>query len=618
MFHSIRNQLILLCIAITAVSLIILASVSFLLVRDDTIESIDSGLWRITRNSAHELSEQIKSKQRIVSSLKYGATQPDPELFIRTVKDAGGFDDTYIVYSDGSHLFLHDMPAGYDGTQRPWYKQGAAANGNVVTPIYVDASTGKLCISLVEAFRVNGQVAGVFGADLLLDSIAAAVGLIRPTDSSLAFMIDGSGNIFAHPDAALALKPLTTLTPDLTLARIQGMVRSGETELVRFGGIQQRLFAAPVAGTDWTLIVAVDHVQAMSAVSKLVNASVGVTLLCLVLATLLLVYAVRHRLRGLSRVRDALEDIASGEGDLTRRLPAAGKDELSQISGAFNHFVGKIAAVMRDIRSSAESVRHASEEIASGSADLSSRTEQQASSLEETAAAMEELTSTVRQNAENAQQATSLAQQASEVAGHGGDLVKNVVTTMDGIDASARKVVDIISVIDGIAFQTNILALNAAVEAARAGEQGRGFAVVAGEVRTLAQRSATAAREIKQLIEASVQQISAGSELVHQAGDTMDQIVGSVARVTTIVGEINVASREQQTGITEVGHAVAQMDRGTQENAALVEESAAAAQMLRDQAAHLAQVVGSFQLDEHGAAPAAYGNGRRAPVLALK
>src|SRR5450830_240646 len=244
------------------------------------------------------------------------------------------------------------------------------------------------------------------------------------------------------------------------------------------------------------------------------------------------------------------------------------------------------------------SIKQSVDEIASGNMDLSNRTEEQASSLEETASAMQEITSTVKQNASNARQASELAVSASAVAEQGGSVVQQVVKTMDSINASSNKIVEIISVIDGIAFQTNILALNAAVEAARAGEQGRGFAVVASEVRNLAQRSASAAKGIKALSNDSGEKVGNGSKLVEQAGNTMEEVVTSVRRVTDIVGEITSAGQEQSDGIEQINHAITQMDETTQQNAALVEQAAAAAQSLQDQASHLAQVVGVFKLDE--------------------
>jgi len=261
-----------------------------------------------------------------------------------------------------------------------------------------------------------------------------------------------------------------------------------------------------------------------------------------------------------------------------------------------------LVSIVTEVRQGTDNIAAASTEIASGNLDLSSRTEEQASSLAETASSMEQLTSTVRQNADNARQANQLAMNASEVAQRGGAVVAQVVSTMDEINSSARKIVDIISVIDGIAFQTNILALNAAVEAARAGEQGKGFAVVATEVRSLAQRSAAAAKEIKELIGNSVDKVDAGSTLVSQAGATMDEVVTSIQRVTDIMGEITSASAEQSSGIEHVNHAISQMDSVTQQNAALVEEAAAAAASLQDQAASLAQVVSIFKLDDTRAA----------------
>jgi methyl-accepting chemotaxis protein len=261
-----------------------------------------------------------------------------------------------------------------------------------------------------------------------------------------------------------------------------------------------------------------------------------------------------------------------------------------------------LAKVVGEVRQGTDTMATASSQIASGNQDLSSRTEQQASSLQETAASMEELTSTVKQNADNARQANQLAVSASEVAVRGGSVVSQVVDTMSAINTSSRKIVDIIAVIDGIAFQTNILALNAAVEAARAGEQGRGFAVVASEVRSLAQRSAAAAKEIKGLIDDSVGKVAAGSHQVAEAGQTMEEIVASVKRVTDIMGEIMSASHEQTQGIEQINQAISQMDQVTQQNAALVEEAAAAAGSLQEQAGSLSQVVSVFQLDvSHGA-----------------
>src|SRR5450830_1896408 len=286
------------------------------------------------------------------------------------------------------------------------------------------------------------------------------------------------------------------------------------------------------------------------------------------------------------------------DGDLGADIRAESKDETGQLMSALHAMNGSLLRIVGEVRIGTDRIATASTEIASGNLDLSSRTEQQAGSLEETASAMEELTSTVKQNADNARQANQLAVSASEVAQQGGNVVSQVVDTMGSINDSSRKIVDIISVIDGIAFQTNILALNAAVEAARAGEQGRGFAVVASEVRSLAQRSSAAAKEIKSLIDDSVAKVDIGSKLVEEAGNTMNDVVNSVKRVTDIVGEITSASQEQSDGIEQINLAITQMDEVTQQNAALVEEATAAAQSLQDQAGKLSGIVSVFKLDK--------------------
>jgi len=324
------------------------------------------------------------------------------------------------------------------------------------------------------------------------------------------------------------------------------------------------------------------------------NLMLGLAGLAMLLATGIAFWATRSITRPLNEAVSVAQKVAAG--DLTSVVEVTTKDETGLLLQALKDMNQNLAQIVGDVRGGTDSITTASKEIAAGNTDLSQRTEEQASSLEETASSMEQLTSTVKQNAENAKQANQLAAGASDVAIKGGAVVSQVVTTMSSINESSKKIVDIISVIDGIAFQTNILALNAAVEAARAGEQGRGFAVVASEVRTLAQRSAAAAKEIKDLISDSVHRVEEGTVLVDEAGKTMDEVVSSVKRVNDIMAEITAASQEQSEGIGQVNTAVTQMDEVTQQNAALVEEAAAAAESLQEQAENLTRAVSVFKL----------------------
>ncbi len=337
-----------------------------------------------------------------------------------------------------------------------------------------------------------------------------------------------------------------------------------------------------------------EYLSAADAFASIRNVTIIAILVGLALAAFIGTLLIRSVTRPLNQAVSIAGSVAAG--DLTQRIEVVSKDETGQLMQAMKNMNDSLAGIVSQVRSGTEAIAVASREIASGNADLSNRTESQASSLEETASSMEELTSTVKQNAENARQANQLVATTAEIAAKGGTVVNEVVETMASIKDSSRKIADIIGVIDGIAFQTNILALNAAVEAARAGEQGRGFAVVASEVRSLAQRSAGAAKEIKALIEDSVGKVEAGRKLVDEAGESMEDIVTSVQLVADIIGGVASASHEQSSGIEQINQAVGQMDEITQQNAALVEEAAAAAESLQGQASKLAELVSTFKL----------------------
>jgi methyl-accepting chemotaxis protein len=382
------------------------------------------------------------------------------------------------------------------------------------------------------------------------------------------------------------------------------LMKQGDFEALKtlYMGPARKLNNAPKEGIEalvkLQLDVAKDEYEAAVARYDTIRTVViGAVIASLLLAAAIGYFLIRAIVTPLNRAIAVADAVASG--DLTTRIDADSNNETGRLLQALKRMNDNLSGLVGRVRTGVDSIATGSQEIASGNADLSQRTEEQASSLEETASSMEELASTVKQNAQNAKQANELAASASEVAIKGGAVVGEVVQTMSSINDSSKKIADIIGVIDGIAFQTNILALNAAVEAARAGEQGRGFAVVASEVRTLAQRSAAAAKEIKGLISDSVHKVEAGTRLVDDAGRTMDEVVASVKRVTGIMAEIASAANEQSSGIEQVNQAVIQMDQVTQQNAALVEEAAAAAESMREQARQLGDAVAVFRLDEH-------------------
>ncbi len=597
MFQSLRARLIALSVAIVTVAMLALAIANFLTVQRHVLSTLDDQSRQLVNAQAQVLGEWVATKRLLTHTLAQAVDTPEPRAVVQALRDGGGFSDAYFGYTDKRMFFLNEMAADYDVTARPWFRQALKEGRPIVTAPYLFVSPPEVGVTFAEPVGPAGNPVAVVGTDVLLTTVVRTVGAIRPTPGSFAFLVDEAGAIVTHPDPALTLKPVSALSPQLRADAIQALPKADSGMRTAVGGKDFLLYGQGVPGTNWQLVVAVQRDEALSALGSLLKVSGAIVAISLILAIALLGAVIARVTRRLAVVRDALEDIVSGDGDLTRRLSVQGNDELTQIARAFNHFTDKIASVLVRIRESSETVRHASTEIASGNQDLSVRTEQQASSLEETAAAMEQLTATVQHNAENARQARQLASSASDIATHGGTVVDQVVRTMGGIEQSSHRIADIIGVIDSIAFQTNILALNTAVEAARAGEQGRGFAVVASEVRTLAQRSATAAKEIKALIDDSVGQVDAGSRLVQDAGATMGKVVESVQRVTAIVTEISNASQEQSTGIAEIGTAVSQMDQSTQQNAALVEEATAAAQSLQQQAAQLADVVAGFRLD---------------------
>ncbi|MEM5431016.1 methyl-accepting chemotaxis protein [Cupriavidus oxalaticus] len=595
---SFRARIVALSVAIVIAALAVNALVNHLVARTYNNEAIDNNLAAVQIGHVDAIAEWVTSHTQMVNALQDVALQEDPVPALQLVAAAGGFIKTYVGYPDKSHRFSDatGLKPDYDPTARPWYKQAVAAGKPIVTPPYIAASSGKLVVTFAVPIVRDGSVKGVVGGDVAMDSVVANVRSIRPTPASFGVLVARSGKIVAHLDDKLTLKPLSDLMPALDADQL-GVLASATTPMqVDVGGAEKLLRGREIPGTDWLAVIALDKAEATAGMRSVLIASMIALVLVAGAAAAIMAGVTAVSFRRLSDIRDAMVAIGSGDGDLMRRLPEQGRDEVAQIARAFNTFADKLVHVMRQIRDASESVHVAASEIAEGNADLSRRTGSAAASLEQTAASMEEITATVGQSEASARQADETAVQAQQVAADGGTAISNAIETMNDIERAAVKVCDIIGVIEGIAFQTNILALNAAVEAARAGEQGRGFAVVAGEVRALAQRSSQAAKEIKTLIESTVSSVSTGSGQVRLSGDTMNEIVGNVGRVTQIISEITQAAREQTRGIQEVNLAVTHLDQMVQQNAALVEESTAAAAALQGQAATLASVVRTFRL----------------------
>lgn len=488
--------------------------------------------------------------------------------------------------------------------EQPWYKDGmAAAKGQCAwAKAYQDAASPQPRTNCAMAIYRGGSVWGVATIDVTLGFFNQLAKQMGEAIHGKVLIVEADGKVVGNAALVGATPKLENLA-DLKMpmaAPLKAMLadagtQPAETTFDSDNG-QQSLLLQAIPGSPWYLASSVPT-SLLNAQSNTMLTRLGLVQIPLAAILLLVLLGfVRTMMKRLNVLNKNIEALSMGGADLTQRLPASSSPEFNAVAQSFNQFISYLQGLMRQVGESALTISAASREIASGNANLSSRTEDQASSIVETAASMEQLTGTVRQNADNATHANQLADDASKVAARGTDVVRQVVSTMGEIHHSSRKVVDIISVIDSIAFQTNILALNAAVEATRAGEQGRGFAVVASEVRNLAQRSANSAREIKKLIEESVANIDTGSQLVEQAGNTMDELMQGVSSVTTLIGEIMSASREQSMGIEQVNVAITQLDGTTQQNAVLVEQVSAAAQAMETQSVQLELIVQSFRL----------------------
>nr|WP_311527248.1 methyl-accepting chemotaxis protein [uncultured Ralstonia sp.] len=597
MLASLRAKILVISVGIVVAALALTAGATYVIVRDNNFETIQQNLDAIAAGHALAVDEWVAAKATMVGAAAEAIVPGDPQGIVRQLQRAGAFPITTAGWQDKSFVASKDqMPPDFDPTARPWYKETVSAAKPIVTKPYPDASTGKPFVSFTAPILRNGALTGVVSAVVSLDGVRNVVAAVHPTPASFGFVVDKDGNILAHPDAKFARKPAADLSPALTPSALAALADATQPFEIELDGATKLLRAKPIHGTHWQLVVALDKTEATAGLRGVVRASAIAIVLLALIAAALSGMCTAQAFRRLSAIRDAMHEIGAGDGDLTRRLPATGHDEVTHIAVSFNTFAEKLNGILVRIRGGSDAIKLATGEIEAGNQDLSRRTEIAASNLQQTAASLSQLTAAVRTSAEATVQATRLASSASEAATRGGKVVSDVVATMGDIAESSSKVVEIIGVIESIAFQTNILALNAAVEAARAGENGKGFAVVASEVRSLAHRSADAAREIKALIETSDASVRSGAERVRAAGEAMTDIVGSIGRVNTLIGEINVSMREQSTGIGQINLAVEEMEQATQQNAALVEEVAAAFSLLNEQAHALVHAVGEFRV----------------------
>lgn len=605
MFHSIRSKIMAVTTAIVIITLSANTIVNYLIINKFNNSAIENSLTALTKSHSATINQWINTKKSQITSLVSHVTDSDPVPLLKQTAEAGHFMNVDIGYPDKRNISSDpsDIPEGYDPTSRPWYISAVQAGKPLILKPYVDASIRsddgknqpqKLIVTVAAPhIAENGAVLGVVEGDIHMKDVVENIRSIQPTPGSFGMLIAGDGTILAHPDDTLTL---TLLNDQLSEQDTKRLLEANGSVQGEINGQVKLLHALPVGDSGWYVVVVMDKAEATAGVRSLLKASVFCLLCLIVFAAVVTNIMSKRSLKPLDTVRIAMEKIASGEADLTGRLDVSRRDEVAAIARAFNAFITALGKIMGSVLHSSQAVRHASHEITQGNQTLSAQTESAAASLQQTSAAIEQISSTISLMADTAEKVNQTIVGTEHSVSKGQEAITKMNHTFSDIEAASEKIANITSVIENIAFQSNILALNAAVEAAHAGESGKGFAVVATEVRELAQKSTQAAYDIKVLIDSTVNCIRLGSQQVTHTDETMKHIVNSVGTVSAMIGEITTATREQQFGIDEINQAVVQLDTMVQQNTVLAEESTATSATMEEQAEGLAIIVGKFKI----------------------
>lgn len=583
MLSTIRSKVLCIAIATVTVATAITAVIAYGVASRFNDASVARHLEQISLSNTKNIEDWLASKQMLVVSLEQTALSADPVPAFKLMTASGGFRNIYAGYLDKTIRQAHETGVVIDPTARPWYLAAHTAGKPIVMSPYESLPSHQIVVSFPTPLYRDGQFQGVLSADVAMTSVVDNVRSIHPTPSSYAVLVDGQNRIVAYEKSDLMLKPATDLDAALTRERLATLSQGGQPLRARIDGRDMLVLVRQIAGTEWQLVLMLDESEAQRGLTSVLGSSAlaaaCVSLLAAVIVTLLL----NGPFRRFSEVGDALEQIGHGQGDLTQRLPIVGADEVTRIATLFNDFVSRIQTTLLRVKFMSTKVSESSGKIAAGNLDLSARTEQTAGALQETFASIDDINETVAALADDAGTVNERVVQASVMAGKGGEIASKAVSVMGEIEAASGRINEITTVIDSIAFQTNILALNAAVEAARAGENGRGFAVVASEVRVLAGRSAQAAREIKALIESTRDCVREGSLFVRDASNSMLATEKRIQEVAALIEAFNHASSSQATRVGDIAVMVHQLENAAQRNTALVEESAAATASLNEQ-----------------------------------